>query len=283
MKTKVLAFAAIFATSSLILSGLLLLTGCVKDNVNTQKVLTIQELAKEHSAALDFFYNTAISNGLVFDVNGVKSSSKAENVINEETVSIILGNYNFSSVSSIKLPIVQTKSGNSISDDYSDSLGVFLEEIVSNQSFSSFANFSDFVLSSMDLIDNNCLLNEYHDFTELALYVLLDSYDYWINQEKFAEWVTTICTPEQQYQIALAIGHPELVNTTQSSGAEMRAWAEMCKSNDEETNGLLSRAVKSDAWGIAGSAVGGAAFGGLGVASCLFGAAWSSIGTLLGI
>lgn len=162
-------------------------------------------------------------------------------------------------------------------------LTYFLEEIVSDESFASLESFTEFVISSIERIDDIDILKEYPEFTKLALYILIDSYDYWINQDKFAEWVTTICTPEQQYQIACALGHPELVGSTRSSGAEMRAWAEMCKSNDEATNGFLSAAIKSDSWGLAGSAVGGALFGGLGVASCLFGAGWSSIGTLMGI
>lgn len=67
-----------------------------------------------------------------------------------------------------------------------------------------------------------------------------------------------------------------------ASGAEMRGWSEMARL-DAENGGIVAGAVGSDAWGTIGSAVGGLLFGGLGVSACLFGAAWSSIGTLLGI
>lgn len=267
----------------LALLGQFLFSGCAKQQDITEEEKTIQELAKEHSSALDFFYKTALSNGYIFDVDGVKSTSNAGNVINGQMIANILSEYNFSSSSSIRIPIIQTKSEDFISEDYANALDIFLGRIVTDESFSSFDSFSEFVLSSMEDIEKIDILNEYHEFTELALYILIDSYDYWINQEKFAEWVTTICSSELQYQIALKIGHPELVNATKVSGAGMRAWAEVCKTNDEATNGLLSDAIRSDSFGLAGSAAGGLLFGGLGVASCLFGAGWSSIGTLLGI
>lgn len=284
MQNRINIKSTLFAVCLVSICWLLSLSSCTKSNDSTTKMTNIQELAKEHSAALAYFYDTAISNGLVFDVDVVKCTTEDSNVIDENMIANILCDYNFKIPSTtIKIPIVHTKSGDSISNNYTDALDDFLTKIVSDNSFSSFDCFSELVLSSMERISNNSILNEYHEFTELALYILIDSYDYWINQEKFAEWVTTICTKEQQYQIALAIGHPELVSTTKSSGADMRAWADMCKSNDEATNGLLSNAIKSDSWGLAGSAVGGKIFGGLGMASCLFGAAWSSIGTLLGI
>lgn len=262
---------------------LVLPLGCEKKEVYTTEIISLQDLAKEHSSALDYFYRTSVEQGFVFDVGGIKSFTRSQNVIDEEKITQILSGYHFISNSLVSLPVVQTKSGDAISEEYADALDIFLEEIVSDESFASLESFTEFVISSIERIDDIDILKEYPEFTKLALYILIDSYDYWINQDKFAEWVTTICTPEQQYQIACALGHPELVGSTRSSGAEMRAWAEMCKSNDEATNGFLSAAIKSDSWGLAGSAVGGALFGGLGVASCLFGPGWSSIGTLMGI
>lgn len=220
----------------------------------------------------------------LFDGAETKSYSNQEDSVVSSYVKSTLSMYDFPDLC-ISFPISDTKSSETIYDSFADTLNNLLDEIACNPgNIITYSNLEMAVSDKINSVSSIPVLCDYPELTELSLFILLDSYKYWFVDDNFGLWVTNLCTEEQQRAIAAALGYPDYnPQETKGSGTEMRAWSEMAQNLDANSGGFLSHAIQSDAYGTVGALVGGALFGGLGVASALFGAAWSSIGTIMGM
>lgn len=244
---------------------------------------SLRAIAEQHSSALSSFFAQAVSDGMVFSSIKSKSSSLDDSkYISRDYVLSVLSEYPFLTLSMGSL----TKTEPAFSEDLLKYYESAIDSLLGNrENLKSSVQLESAIAALINSPEFISAAGTNSEFIIVGLYVLLDSYKYWVEDGGFAEWITTLYSYEDQVRIASEMGFSiplDGLADTKGSGAEMRAWSRMAQ-QDVENGGVLANCIGSDSWGFAGSSVGGLLFGGLGVAACLFGAAWSSIGTMMGI
>ena len=121
--------------------------------------------------------------------------------------------------------------------------------VLQEHSFSSVDTLELAVKTYLDSIKDDYQLN-YLDALSTSLFILIDSYNYWIEEDGFAIWITSFLSVEDQQLLAnrYNISYSGS-NNTKVSGAEMRAWSEMAREN-AKNGGFAATVIDDDASGF---------------------------------
>lgn len=268
MKKGYLAFAAVMTV--LVLS----LLSCSKDSSLAQPPLDYEKIASEHSAALEYFFTTTSRDELTTLKQSTKGSDGSNVSLLDEYIRKTINEFSFAQHPEIVLPN-QTKSENISELEINEIIRASISKVVGDYTvYSSKDKLKAAIANYLSSIEN-VYPKEIIDVVSISLYILLDSYDYWIEQDGFARWGQEFLSEDELNALVEQYNLPDISNTTKS-GAEMRAWSEMARA-DAAAGGFLADCIDSDANGF----IGGLVLGKFIIQAGLASAAWSSCSTYL--
>ena len=251
----------------------LLFSGCSKDFSSASlNPLLYEEIASEHSAALEFFFLTASEDEITHYSPSTKAVGLSRQDISDDYIIQTIQSYNFNKYPDIEFSVDATKSGSISDSELAKIISSSINAVVDDYSiYSSKERLTDAVVDYLSSIENS-YSKGIVDAISISLYILIDSYDYWIEQDGFARWAQEFLEEEDIKALMEKYNLPDINLSTKASGAEMRAWSEMARA-DATAGGFLADCIDNDANGF----IGGWILGRINVTAGLASAAWSSI------
>ena len=207
---------------------------------SSESILDPALYASQHSEALDFFLSKASSDNKHSCFNQVIDlDQKSDSTyITKSYISSTLASFNFYDFPTEYEEVEVNK------------LKSYIDEIypIVTSDLSSYSTLCKNVRKYMDAAKFNKIEPEYRFLINVSLLILIDSYNYWIENDGLYNWVHTIYTEQDREYIYKVMNVPNEFCPTKSPG-DMMIWRDIAR-RDAENGGFVGNILYSDVTGF---------------------------------